>query len=397
MCTFSARCVCASLLSLAVVSGLVSCGEESENSDSFGASLPTTASASASSSSSGDSSSGSDSDDASASEGSSSSSGGDDSTTGTSGTSSSSGTSGTSSSGTTAATTGTSGSSTSGDVMPDTIACSYKSLSYGSGMIELKVNKGSNQTLKFSVPGLPAPELLSEATLRFRGYDIDHPGEEGDVLVNGGPPIALPANAGWDNQEHKIEIEIFGQTVAGTNNVVFTAGTFEGGTFYRIGDLAIDVMAKVDECPPPPESMGEEVILNYHQATYTKRHNWVDYCSFNGGYAFTAASEEHVEKDCEGLYKPDKSRTGKAIFTFKNLEAATYQIGVRSRHTVNRNPKGALIVVDGEGKRIKQNDEKDFVEDIWGTKALSGTIEVVVDSSMENASDSVIAVRLTPI
>lgn len=392
MCTFSVRCVCASLLSLAIVSGLISCGEEPEGADSFGASLPTTASASASSSSSGNDSTSSDSDDSSASAGDdSSSSGGDDSTTG-----STSGTSG-NSSGTTATSTGTSGSSTSGDVIPEPIACSYQSLSYGSGMIELKVNKGSNQTLNFSVPGLPAPELLSEATLRFRGYDIDHPGEEGDVLINGGPPIALPANAGWDNQEHKIEIEIFGQTVAGANNVVFTAGTFEGGTFYRIGDLTIDVMAKVDDCPPPPESMGEEVIQNYHQATYTKRHNWVDDCNFNGGYAFTAGSDEHIDKDCEGLYKPDKSRTGKAIFTFNDLEAATYQIGIRSRHTVNRNPKGALIVVDGEGKRIKQNDDKDFVEDIWGAKALSGTIEVVVDSSMENASDSVIAVRLTPI
>ena len=393
MCTFSARCVCASFFSLAVVLGLNACGEEPEGSDSFGGTLPTSASASASSSSSGDVSSGSESDDASASEGDDAGSSSDDSTTGsTDGTGDTSGTS----SGTTA-TTSTSGSSTSGDVMPDTIACSYQSLSYGSGMIELKVNKGSNQTLNFVVPGLPAPELLSDATLRFRGYDIDHPGEEGDLLVNGGPPIALPADAGWDNEEHTIEIDILGQTVVGTNNVVFTAGTFEGGTFYRIGDLAIDVMAKVDECPPPPESMGEEVIQNYHQATYTKRHNWVDYCSFNGGYAFTAASDEHIDKDCEGLYKPDKSRTGKAIFTFENLEAATYQIGIRSRHTVNRNPKGALVVVDGEGKRIKQNDDKDFVEDIWGTKALSGTIEVVVDSSMENASDSVISVRLTPI
>ncbi|HFE44112.1 MAG TPA: hypothetical protein ENJ18_01275, partial [Nannocystis exedens] len=225
MCTFSARCVCASFFSLAVVLGLNACGEEPEGSDSFGGTLPTSASASASSSSSGDVSSGSESDDASASEGDDAGSSSDDSTTGsTDGTGDTSGTS----SGTTA-TTSTSGSSTSGDVMPDTIACSYQSLSYGSGMIELKVNKGSNQTLNFVVPGLPAPELLSDATLRFRGYDIDHPGEEGDLLVNGGPPIALPADAGWDNEEHKIEIDILGQTVVGTNNVVFTAGTFEGG------------------------------------------------------------------------------------------------------------------------------------------------------------------------
>jgi len=290
----------------------------------------------------------------------------------------------------------TDGSSSSGGVLPPAIACSFPSLSYGGGLIELDVDKGSQQTLNFIIPGLPAPELVTAATLRFRGYDIDHPGEEGDVIINDGSPIALPANAAWDNQEHDLELDIDGRTIEGSNSAVFTAGTFSGGTFYRIGDVAIDLMANVEECPEPPEQMGEEVIQDYHQATFTKRHNWVDRCDFNGGYAFTAKSDEHIPSDCEDLYAPDGTRQGKAIFTFKNLAPATYQIGVKSRHTENRNPKGALILVDGESKRIKQNDDKDFVEDLWGTKALEGTIEVIVDSTQEDASDSVIAVRLTP-
>ncbi len=325
-----------------------------------------------------------------------------DSATGTSGASASAGTSGsgeptTTTEPTTAGGSSTGGSSGSGDVLPPAIACSFQSLTYGSGLFELDVDKGSKETLSFLIPGLPAPELVTEATLHFRGYDIDHPGEEGDVHMNGGAAIPLPANAGWDNQEHALQLDILGETVAGDNSAVFTAGTFSGGTFYRIGDVRIEAMAQVEECPEPPESMGEEVILDYHQAVFTKRHNWVDRCDFNGGYAYTAKSDEHIPADCEGLYAPDGTRQGKAIFTFEDLAPATYEIGVRSRHTENRNPKGALVIVDGESKRIKQNDDKDFVEDIWGAKALSGTIEVIIDSTQEDASDSVIHVRVTPI
>ena len=133
------------------------------------------------------------------------------------------------------------------------IACSFQSITFGDGLVELDVDKGSKETLSFLVQGVPSPELVTEAKLHFRGYDIDHPGEEGNVHMNGGGPNPLPANAGWDNQEHDLEIDILGQTVAGNNTAVFTAGTFSGGTFYRVGDVRIDVMAHVDECPEPPE------------------------------------------------------------------------------------------------------------------------------------------------
>ncbi len=389
-----------SLVVLGVGVALSACGEDQGRDDTSAATLPTSASAGLSS---GDS-------------GSSGSSGSGDSwdswdtdDSGSGGTSASSSASGATSGGsagtdsgdpTATATAGgstTGGSSTGGDVLPPAIACSYPSLTYGKGLFELDVDKGSKETLSFVIPGLPAPELLTSATLHFRGYDIDHPGEEGDVHLNGGGPLPLPADAGWDNQEHDLELDILGETVLGNNSAVFTAGTFSGGTFYRIGDVRIEVMAQVEDCPEPPEPTGEEVILDYHEAVFTKRHNWVDRCDFNGGYAYTAKSDEHIPADCEGLYDPDGTRQGKAIFTFEDLAPGTYEIGVRSRHTENRNPKGALVIVDGESKRIKQNDDKDFVEDIWGVKALSGTIDVIVDSTQEDASDSVIHVRVTPI
>ena len=53
-------------------------------------------------------------------------------------------------------------------------------------------------------------------------------------------------------------------------------------------------------------------------------------------------------------------------------------------------------MVDGEGKRINQRDDKNYTTDIWGTKQLGGDVDVVLDSTMENESDSVIWVKLVP-
>jgi hypothetical protein len=38
-----------------------------------------------------------------------------------------------------------------------------------------------------------------------------------------------------------------------------------------------------------------------------------------------------------------------------------------------------------------------MVVDVWGTKLLGGTVDVVLDSSMEGESDSVTWVRLDPV
>ena len=75
---------------------------------------------------------------------------------------------------------------------------------------------------------------------------------------------------------------------------------------------------------------------------------------------------------------------------------ATYAITIASRHSANRNPKGARFVVDGEARRVDQTVGDAITVDSWGSKQLAGTIEVVLDSDMEPESDSVTWVRLQP-
>ena len=280
-----------------------------------------------------------------------------------------------------------------GDAVPTPQDCSFTS---AGPQQELDVPPGSGDVLTFTVAGLPDEAAVSSATLHFDSYDADHPGEEGVVYVNGNGPYDLPANAAWDNANGTGSIDITGATVAGSNTVEFGAGSFSGGSFYRIANVRIDMTANVVDCPeaPPPEAF--ERTVTFTEATYTQRHNWV---LRNDGfqYAFTAYGDEHLDSDMDGLYDPDGTRTGTAIFSFPDLVDATYQVSIHSRHTVNRNPAGALFVVDGVGQRIFQNDNADFTTDIWGDADLGGDVDVVLDSTMENASDSVVWVRLTPV
>ena len=277
-------------------------------------------------------------------------------------------------------------------------SCSYESTTYAAAPQELKVAKGSPTQLLFTVPGLPDPGLVSAATLRFVSYDSDHPGEEGVIVVNGGGPIDLPAELGWTNIDHETAVVITDRTVAGDNTIAFGAGSFVDGSFYRISKVALELEAAVAECPAPPDMpMGpaKAVQLDFNAATYGKRHNWVLRCDFGEGYAFTAKGDQGA-LDCGKLYDPDGTRKGTATFVFKDLVPATYEITIAARHSANRNPKGALFVVDGEGKRVDQTKGDAITVDTWGTKQLAGTIEVVLDSDMESESDSVTWVRLEP-
>lgn len=284
-------------------------------------------------------------------------------------------------------------SSETGEPLPPALKCSYSATP--AGPLELMVPKGSAKRLEFTAPGLPDPSLVVAATLRFVSYDADHPGEEGEIFLNNGAAIELPADAAWENLEHASEVDVTGLTVAGDNAVSFGAGSFVDGTFYRIGQVALALEAHVEACPAAPVDPPKPVQISYVDATYTKAHNWVLRCDYDEGYAFTAKGDQ-ATLDCSGLYDPDGTRTGTATFTFENLPAATYEITIKSRHSTNRNPLGALFVVAGEGKRVFQL-EGDMVVDTWGTKALSGTVEVVLDSDMDSASDSVTWVRLEPV
>lgn len=266
----------------------------------------------------------------------------------------------------------------------------------GPGLVELKVPKGSTERLKFVVPGLPEPALVARATLTYRSYDADHPGEEGQVFLNGGAPLDLPADPAWENAEQDHALEITGATLAGDNLVEFGAGTFVDGTFYRIGQVVIEVEATLEACPEPPPPPAEARQLGYEDAVYTERHNWVLRCDFLEGYAFTAKGDQAL-LDCGGLYDPDGTTHGTATFLFEDVAPGDYVITIRARHSTNRNPAGALFVVNGEGRRVPQRDDKDFWTDTWGTKTLAGDVTVVLDSTKEVASDSVTWVRLEPI
>ncbi len=293
------------------------------------------------------------------------------------------------------AATSSSGGST-GDMLPPAIDCEYPSTSFGAAAKELMVPAGSSERLVFTVPGVPEPARVVAATLRFVSYDSDHPGEEGVIAVNGGPAIDLPADPAWENAEHTHALDVTGMTVAGDNEVAFGAGSLPQGTFYRIGDVALALSARVEACPEVPAQPPKAVQIGFADAIYTKRHNWVLRCDFGEGYAFTAKGDQ-AALDCGMLYDPDGTRTGAATFLFEDLAPATYEITIKARHSANRNPKGALFVVDGEAKRIDQTVGEDIVVDSWGSKALAGTVEVVLDSDMEGESDSVTWVRLEPI
>ena len=59
----------------------------------------------------------------------------------------------------------------------------------------------------------------------------------------------------------------------------------------------------------------------------------------------------------------------------------------------------ALFRVNGEAVRIDQrtgDGSLTLVDDLWGTRALSGTVTVVLDSFTNSGSDSVSAVTLRP-
>lgn len=278
---------------------------------------------------------------------------------------------------------------------PAVKACAYPAAG-GVGLVELMVPKGSSEQIEFVVPGLPDPAVVVGATLRYRAYDADHPGQEGEIFVNAGAAIEMPAEAAGENAELEFAVDVTGRTIAGSNKVAFGAGSFDGGTFYRVGQVRLELQAELDACPEPPPPPAEARQLGFEDAVYTQRNNWVLRCDFLDGYAFTAKGDQ-LMLDCGKLYMPDGTTHGTATFLFKDVAPGNYLITIKSRHTTNRNPKGALFVVAGEGRRVKQNDALDFWVDTWGTKQLAGDVEVVLDSSMEIASDSVTWVRLEPI
>jgi hypothetical protein len=191
----------------------------------------------------------------------------------------------------------------------------------------------------------------------------------------------------------------------GTNVVEFGPGPL-ARSFYRIGRVQLDVVARATRCgatvTPPVDAgvpTGPRVTrrLGYMNATYTLRRNFVFRCDAN--YAYTARGD-HASVDCTGGYNPDGTLRGTATFTFPNVVPGAYDIVVTSRHSSNRNALGALFVVNGEPARIDQRTGPGtltLVDDTWGRRSLAGTVTVVLDATNNRGSDSVSAVTLRPV
>lgn len=289
---------------------------------------------------------------------------------------------------------------------PPPRACGYESTSFSGAPLELDVGPTSGERLRFTVRELPDPALVTRATLSFVAHDADHPGEEGVIRVNGGAPLDLPAMLAWDNMDATVVVDVTGMTVLGDNAIEFGPGPLDR-SFFRVSMLRLELEARVSECAPPdppPDPTAVERRLHFHEAVYTNRATWVVPCppghpryAAIRDYAFTASGAEHLSTDCDGLYRDGGSRRGTATFTFPDVIPSTYGVYVRFRSSANRNPLGALFVLNGEEMRIDQVDASgDYFEVLFGDRRLGGTVTMVLDSSREAESDSVTWVRLVP-
>ena len=282
--------------------------------------------------------------------------------------------------------------------------CRVESTTYAAAMQELDTGPTSSTRLRFTLPGIPAG--VTESTLHYDSFDADHPGEEGFATLNG-RRFPMPADAAWDNVTVPGQtIVVTGSIVAGSNVVEFGPGPLSR-SFFRIGRVALEFTARVERCPgvvmPMPTDAGTptgpavERTIGYRAATYTQRGNWVFRCDAN--YAYTARGD-HASEDCTGGYAPDGTLRGTATFRFTNVAAATYDVLIGSRHSSNRNDMRALFTVNGEANRIDQRTGDGalaIVTDVWGRRALSGTVTVVLDTTRNSGSDSVSFVTLRPV
>lgn len=286
--------------------------------------------------------------------------------------------------------------------------CRIVSTTYDAAMEQIDVGPTSSTRLRFTVPGVPAG--VTAATLRFDSFDADHPMQEGRIAVNGRGALDLPANTAWDNVTLTgNSVDVSALVTAGANVIEFGPGPLSR-SFFGIGRVSLDVTARVTSCgsvtppptmtPPTTPTGGRPVERRqtYAQATWMNRNNVVFRCSAQ--YAYTARGADHLSEDCGGLYAPDGTLRARGTWTFPSVVAAQYDVVISSRHSSNRNAAMALFVVNGESHRIDQRTgagSLTVVEDVWGRRALSGTVTVVLDATTNRGSDSVSEVILRPV
>jgi hypothetical protein len=146
-------------------------------------------------------------------------------------------------------------------------------------------------------------------------------------------------------------------------------------------------------CASDPTQPPRQLEKHYTVATYGNRSAWALTCR---DYAYTAQYEEH--EACDSLYQAGSGR-GSASFVF-SVPRGRYDVFLVGRHTPNRNSQGALVRVRFDGQeqtaRVMQNDDAGLVADLVGRYCLGGSVEVMLDSTVSAASDSVQKVRLVP-
>lgn len=290
------------------------------------------------------------------------------------------------------------------DAGPPWVTCRLNSAQFAQSPMTLD-GPPSTAPLRVTVPGVPAGALA--VAVHFDGHDLDHPGEEGFVTL-AGRRVALPANTAWDNVTAAgLSAPFAGLALPGGDTEIrFGPGPLSR-SFFRISRVSLELRAPLARCPgegapndagAPAMPTGPRAVraLRYDQATYTLRHNWVFRC--DAGYAYTARGSDHLGTDCPGLYRPDGTLRGTATWRFANVAPGPYAVEITSRHSANRNARGALFRVNGEEGRVFQNDDRGglmLFTDLWGRRTLGGEVVVVLESN--GASDSVASVTLRPV
>ena len=147
-------------------------------------------------------------------------------------------------------------------------------------------------------------------------------------------------------------------------------------------------------CPTDPQNPAALVDQHYNQAAFNPRSSWALTCA---SYAYTAQYAEH--EACDSQYQ---AGSGKGTATFVlNVSPGEYDVYIEGRHTMNRNPAGMRVEVNNGTASyvtfINQRDNSGAIKmDLHGTYCLDGQVEIIIDSSMSGASDSVKSVRLDP-
>lgn len=272
---------------------------------------------------------------------------------------------------------------------PELTTCAFAAQNPG----EQEVNTwmGTTERVSFQVAGVPAGAVA--ARLTYTAYDADHPGAEGWIEINGTERIALPARQELDNQSDQFTVDVSDRVLEGLNTVDFVAFDAPEGAYFRISAVALEIDGDEIDCDgPEPTGQGVERTINYRQAQYTQRRNWVLDCR---DYAYSARFDEH--RECDSDYDPDGTGHGTATFVFPDVIPDRYHVEVEGRHTENRNPNQMLVTVNGIGARIDQRGEGQYEYALHGTYDLSGTVTVIIDSTASVGSDSVRHVRLRPV